>query len=89
MALTQAASYVIMHRVVTSNGIGARVREARENAGMKRVRLAADADLALNTVRNYEDGITAPSIENLRRIAAALGVDVLWLIDGDRVTEIA
>ena len=54
---------------------------------MNRVKLAAEADIALNTVRNYEDGITSPSIENLRRIAQALGVDVLWLIDGDRATE--
>lgn len=54
---------------------------------MKRLKLAAEADLALNTIGNYEDGRTPPSIENLRRIAAALDVDVLWLIDGDRVGE--
>lgn len=52
---------------------------------MKRVQLAAAADLSLNTIRNYEDGRTQPSgIDNLRRIAAALDVDLLWLIDGDR-----
>jgi len=56
---------------------------------MRRVKLAADADLALNTIRNYEEGRTPPSIENLRRIADALDVDVLWLIDGDRVGEVA
>lgn len=55
---------------------------------MRRVELAAAAGLALNTVRNYEDGRTEdPSLHALRRIAEALDVDVLWLIDGDRVGE--
>jgi transcriptional regulator with XRE-family HTH domain len=71
--------------VVTNNGIGTRIREAREAAGMKQVKLAATTDLALNTIRNYELNLTAQSIENLRLIADALDVDVLWLIDGDRV----
>jgi transcriptional regulator with XRE-family HTH domain len=54
---------------------------------MRRVELAAAAGLAANTIRNYEDGLTSPDIEYLRRIADALDVDVLWLIDGDRVGE--
>ena len=87
MPLTQAGESVIVPRVVTSNGIGTRIREAREGASLKRVKLAAEANLALNTIRNYEDGRTPPSIENLRRIADALDVDLLWLIDGDRIGE--
>lgn len=51
---------------------------------MNREKLAVHADLSMTTVRNYELGITAPSIESIRRIARATGVDVLWLIDGDR-----
>lgn len=53
---------------------------------MKRIQLAVAADVTSNTIRNYEEGFTRPSIENLRRIAAALDVDVLWLIEGDRVS---
>jgi len=57
---------------------------------MKRLELAAAAGLSLNTIRNYEDGLTEPSsIGNLRRIAGVLDVDVLWLIDGDRVGKVA
>lgn len=89
MRLTQPVAYVIVLHVVTSNGIGARIREAREMASLKRVHLAAETDLAVNTIRNYEEGHTAPSIENLRLIADATNVDVLWLIDGDRVGEVA
>lgn len=87
--LTQAVSCVIVLHVVTSNGIGTRIREAREMASMKRVHLAAATDLSVNTIRNYEDSLTSPSIENLRLIADATNVDVLWLIDGDRVGEVA
>jgi transcriptional regulator with XRE-family HTH domain len=54
---------------------------------MKRVKLAAEADITPNTVRNYEEGLTAPQIPILRQIADALDVDVLWLIDGDRIGE--
>jgi transcriptional regulator with XRE-family HTH domain len=74
---------------VTSNGIGARIKEAREAVPMRQVQLAAATGLALNTIRNYELNLTAQSIENLRLIADALDVDVLWLIDGDRVGEVA
>lgn len=72
---------------MTSNGIGARIREARESASLRRVDLAAKTGLASNTIRNYEDSITAQSLENLRLIADALDVDMLWLIDGDRIGE--
>jgi len=79
---------VIVPRVVTNNGIGARVKEARLAAGWKRVKLAAEADITPNTVRNYEDGHTTQyTLEILRQLADALDVDLLWLIDGDRVGE--
>lgn len=44
--------------------------------------------MALNTVRNYEDGITSPELPKLGRIAEALGVTAGWLIDGDREKEV-
>ena len=58
-------------------------------AKLKRIQLAANTGLALGTIRNYEESLTSPSIENLRLIADATDVDLLWLIDGDRVGEIA
>ncbi len=67
------------------NDIGERVRTARLNAGMKRVKLAAATDLTPNTIRNYEEGLTTPQIENLRRIAGATGVELMWLIEGTEV----
>lgn len=53
---------------------------------MKRLHLAAASDLSLGTIRNYEEHLTSPSIETLRRIAQATNVDLLWLIDGDALS---
>ena len=80
--------HVIVSHVVTSNGLGERIREARVLAGMKPVDLASKSGLSLGTIRNYESGARTPArVQNLRQIAAALDVDLLWLIDGDRVGE--
>ena len=87
--MTQALDYGTLPRVVTSNGIGARIREAREGAGLRRLELAANTGLSLNTIRNYEENLTAPSVESLRLISEATSVDLLWLIDGERVGEVA
>jgi len=55
---------------------------------MKRVKLAAEADITPNTVRNYEEGLTTEhSLPILRKIADVLDVDLYWLLDGDRVGE--
>jgi transcriptional regulator with XRE-family HTH domain len=81
--------YVIVPRTVTSQSIGERIAMARVNAGMRRVDLASRAGLALNTIRNYEDGRTTPLLENLPKVADALDVELLWLLEGDRVEEVA
>lgn len=57
---------------------------------MKQVDLASKSGLSLGTIRNYEGGHTRPStVEHIRQIADALEVDLLWLVDGDRVGEVA
>ena len=65
-----------------------RIKEARELAGMKQVDLASKSGLSLGTIRNYESGARTPArLQNIRQIADALDVDLLWLVDGDRVGE--
>lgn len=55
---------------------------------MKQVDLASKSGLSLGTIRNYEGGNTQPArVQNLRQIADALDVDLLWLAEGDRVGE--
>ena len=86
--MTQPPRYVIVPRIVTSNGLSARIVEARKGAGMKQVDLASASGLSLGTIRNYEGSRTTPArLENLRKIAHATNVDLLWLVDGDRIGE--
>lgn len=49
---------------------------------MKRIELAVLAGLTSNTIRNYEEGFTKITVENLDRIALALDADVRWLVQG-------
>lgn len=61
--------------------VGARVKAARDKAGMSQARLAAAVGVDQGTISNIERNITANS-PHLVRIAAALGVDALWLSSG-------
>lgn len=72
-----------MHRVASKSDIGKRIKQCREAQGMKRQTLATRADIATNTIRNYEEGITFPSVVPLYQIARVLDVEMAWLIDGD------
>lgn len=56
---------------------------------MKRIELAVAAGLTSNTIRNYEEGFTKVTAENLARIALALDANVVWLIHGDKEEAVA
>jgi transcriptional regulator with XRE-family HTH domain len=70
---------------MTSNGLGARIREARQAAGLKQTELAVKLDVTQATIANYERGNTQPpSMRRFRSLADALGVDLIWLLEGDK-----
>jgi len=56
--------------------VGARVRQFRNNRGMRGKDLAAAAGVSPSLISQIENGATTPSIDVLRRIAAALGVQI-------------
>lgn len=62
--------------------IGQRIKEARKTIGLTQRELAEKADVATGTIQQYELGKRQPRIEQLQRIAAALNVDVNWLMNG-------
>jgi transcriptional regulator with XRE-family HTH domain len=70
---------------MTSNGLGARIKEARIAAGLKQTELAVKIDVTQATIANYERGKTVPpSLRRLRSLSDALGVDLLWLLEGEK-----
>lgn len=58
------------------------VRAKRAAAGFSQEKLAEKADLSTVFISRVERGKESPSVDNLVKIAKALGVRVLDLVDG-------
>jgi len=66
--------------------IGARIKQAREAAGMTQQQLADELGvLAYGTQRvsQWESGRRVPKADALMRIARITGVTIEWLMNGD------
>ncbi len=64
------------------SSLGRRVREAREQRGLARKALARDANVSERYLAQLEAGEGNASVVLLRRVAAALGVRIVDLLDG-------
>ncbi len=60
---------------------GERLRELRERAGLTQEQLATASEVAIGSVRNYEQGHREPYWHVAFRLAAGLGVDVSAFAD--------
>src|SRR5262245_53917111 len=67
--------------------LGRRVREAREQRGMARKVLSAAADVSERYLAALEAGEGNASIVLLRRVAAALGLQLTDLLDNGESSE--
>ena len=59
-----------------STGFGAQLLAAREDAGLSQAELACAVSVQVSTISRLERGLQEPSWPLVRRLAAALGVDV-------------
>jgi transcriptional regulator with XRE-family HTH domain len=66
----------------TAKELGARVREARQRAGLTQAALAEAAGVTDETVSRLERGAYEPSLSTVLALAAALGTDVASLASG-------
>ena len=62
--------------------LGAAVRDARKEAGFSQEKLAERADLSTVFISRIERGVESPSVDNLLKIAKALGGRVGDLVAG-------
>jgi transcriptional regulator with XRE-family HTH domain len=60
--------------------IGQRIKMARKNQGLTQKELAERAGTAIGTIQQYELGKRQPRMDQLQKIAAALGVSISDLI---------
>lgn len=72
------------HATFTPVLFGQRLRDAREARGMTQLQLATSLGVTAARVSHLECATfqTLPSVRTVRRLADALGVDWLTLIDG-------
>jgi transcriptional regulator with XRE-family HTH domain len=59
--------------------LGTVIRQAREDAGLSQVQLAANSGLALGTVARVEAGQSDPSWSSVRAIADTLNLSLVQL----------
>jgi transcriptional regulator with XRE-family HTH domain len=62
--------------------LGEVVRATRKEAGFSQEKLAERADLSTVFISRIERGVESPSVDNLLKIAKALGVRVRDLVAG-------
>jgi transcriptional regulator with XRE-family HTH domain len=61
--------------------LGEAVRTKRKQAGFSQEKLAEKADLSTVFISRIERGIESPSVDNLVKVARALGVQARDLVD--------
>lgn len=69
-------------------GIGERLKEERERLGLNQTEFSAHAGASKNTQYNYEKGERSPDA-NYLAAASGLGVDVLYVLTGERKPQLA
>jgi len=62
--------------------LGEAVRDARKERGFSQEKLAEKANLSTVFISRIERGVESPSVDNLQKIAKALGVRVKDLVAG-------
>ena len=68
----------------TAEKLGHQIRAARKWSDKSQSWLARKLEVAENTVRRWEKGDCAPSVDTVGRIAEALGVTPSWLLTEPR-----
>ncbi|MEO6303780.1 MAG: helix-turn-helix transcriptional regulator [Bacteroidia bacterium] len=61
-------------------GIGSKIRKARDNKGISQQELADNADIAKSTIQRIEKGTLNPSILTLNSLSVALKIDLKDLL---------
>jgi len=68
--------------------IGEAIKAARERRRLTQVGLGRAVKNSKNTVSNWERGVSAPTVENLRELCLALGVEPQQLLAMPRAAEL-
>lgn len=67
--------------IITSGEIGAKIRKRRKELGLSQEQLAEKVGVSYQQVQRYENGGSTLNVENVQRIAHALGVTVIAFLE--------
>lgn len=65
--------------------ISLKVKFERQKKGLSQEALALEAGLSRNSISKIETGQVSPTIQTLEKIAKALGIDFMTLVDVSKV----
>lgn len=65
------------------DGLGARIRRLRRTGGRSLRELASTTNLSPSYLSSIERSLSSPSVASLQKIAAALGTNMVGLLDGE------
>ena len=68
-------------------GVSERIRQYRQKAGITQRALAQRAGISLDAVHRIENGARHPNLESLYRIAQALGLSPVALLEQEQTTR--
>jgi transcriptional regulator with XRE-family HTH domain len=68
--------------IITSGEIGAKIRKRRKELGLSQEQLAEKVGVSYQQVQRYENGSSTLNVENVQRIAHALGVPAIAFFEG-------
>lgn len=69
-----------MKKGAVANLVGDRIWSLRRSKGLTQKQLAEKSGVGLKLIRGIERGKADPSVEDLKRIAEALGVEIIDLV---------
>lgn len=76
------------NEATAASRVGARIRRIRVAKGLSQAELGARVDLSADRIQKYENGARKPKRDMLEKIAAALGVSPLALVDPNTTSYI-
>lgn len=67
--------------------LGERMKKARKEKKLSQAQLGSELGVSGSMIGQYENNLRNPKLETVQRIAAALDVDVNWLMNGYTLDE--
>lgn len=67
--------------------LGERIKKARKEKKLSQAQLGSELGVSGSMIGQYENNLRNPKLETVQRIAAALDVDVNWLMNGYTLDE--